>query len=127
MEIDPALLDLVRYFLIGLGVLAVLGVAVWAAKYLLLWRGVALFAGRQKRIGVVETAMIDGRRRLLLVRRDNVEHLIMTGGPIDVVIENGIHAHGPSDLPVERKEPAQPRNEERILIAAEEEALAPHS
>ncbi len=26
----------------------------------------------------------------MLVRRDNVEHLIMTGGPVDVVIETGI-------------------------------------
>jgi hypothetical protein len=28
----------------------------------------------------------------VLVRRDNVEHLIMTGGPVDVVIETGIDA-----------------------------------
>ncbi len=26
----------------------------------------------------------------MLIRRDNVEHLIMTGGPVDVVIETGI-------------------------------------
>jgi hypothetical protein len=43
-----------------------------------------------KRLDVVEHTSIDGRRRLVLVRRDNVEHLIMTGGPVDVVIETGI-------------------------------------
>lgn len=43
-----------------------------------------------KRISIVETASIDGRRRLVLIRRDNVEHLIMTGGPVDLVIETGI-------------------------------------
>ena len=42
------------------------------------------------RIGVVEQANVDGRRRLLLIRRDDVEHLIMTGGPVDVLIETGI-------------------------------------
>lgn len=42
------------------------------------------------RIGVVEQATLDSRRRLVLIRRDNVEHLIMTGGPVDVVIETGI-------------------------------------
>lgn len=42
------------------------------------------------RIGVVEYANVDGRRRLLLIRRDGIEHLIMTGGPVDVVIETGI-------------------------------------
>lgn len=43
-----------------------------------------------KRLDVVEHASVDGRRRLVLVRRDNVEHLIMTGGPVDLVIETGI-------------------------------------
>jgi hypothetical protein len=33
---------------------------------------------------------IDGRRRLVLVRRDNVEHLILLGGPSDVVVEQAI-------------------------------------
>ena len=28
----------------------------------------------------------------LLVRRDDVEHLVMTGGPADIVIESGIGA-----------------------------------
>ncbi len=42
------------------------------------------------RIGVIEQASVDGRRKLLLIRRDDVEHLIMTGGPVDVVLETGI-------------------------------------
>jgi len=46
----------------------------------------------EPRLGVVEQASVDSRRRLLLIRRDDVEHLIMTGGPVDVVIENGIKA-----------------------------------
>jgi flagellar protein FliO/FliZ len=44
----------------------------------------------EPRVEVVEYANIDGKRRLLLIRRDDVEHLIMTGGPVDVVIETGI-------------------------------------
>ena len=49
------------------------------------------FGGRiDRRLDIVEQSAIDGRRRLLLVRRDNVEHLLMTGGPVDVVIETGI-------------------------------------
>jgi flagellar protein FliO/FliZ len=53
-----------------------------------------------RRLDVVEHASVDGRRRLVLVRRDNVEHLIMTGGPVDVVIETGI-----SPRPLSRPEP----------------------
>ena len=46
--------------------------------------------GRQPRLAVIEYATVDARRRLLLVRRDNVEHLMMIGGPTDVVVEANI-------------------------------------
>jgi flagellar protein FliO/FliZ len=46
----------------------------------------------EPRLGVIEQASVDARRRLVLIRRDGVEHLIMTGGPVDVVIETGIQA-----------------------------------
>lgn len=51
----------------------------------------ALFKPRpEKRLDIVEQSNLDGRRRLVLIRRDDVEHLIMTGGPVDVVIEQSI-------------------------------------
>lgn len=46
--------------------------------------------GRMPRLAVIDAAAVDGRRRLVLVRRDNVEHLLMIGGPTDVVIELNI-------------------------------------
>jgi hypothetical protein len=62
---------------------------------------------RQKpepRLGVTEQAVVDSRRRLVLIRRDGVEHLIMTGGPVDVVIETGIQARQSQEPPA----PAEP-------------------
>lgn len=44
----------------------------------------------EPRIGVVAYAAMDSKRRLVLIRRDDVEHLVMTGGPVDMVIETGI-------------------------------------
>jgi flagellar protein FliO/FliZ len=46
----------------------------------------------EPRLSVMEHAYVDRQRRLVLIRRDDVEHLIMTGGPVDVVIETGIAA-----------------------------------
>jgi hypothetical protein len=46
--------------------------------------------GRDKRIGLTEVVSIDGSRKLMLIYRDGVEHLVMTGGPIDVVVEQNI-------------------------------------
>jgi len=45
---------------------------------------------RQRRVNLIERAHLDNGRKLLLVRRDDVEHLVMIGGPIDVLVETGI-------------------------------------
>ena len=60
---------------------------------------------------VVDTATVDGKRQVVIIRRDNVEHLIMTGGPQDLIIESNIAAPEPAPLPrrpVQRPAPAQP-------------------
>ncbi|WP_298724569.1 flagellar biosynthetic protein FliO [uncultured Ferrovibrio sp.] len=55
-----------------------------------------------QRIGVVEMAPVDGSRRLVLVRRDDTEHLLLLSGEGDLVIESGI--------PVERREALEPES-----------------
>jgi hypothetical protein len=64
----------------------------------------------EPRLAVMEQASVDRMRRLVLIRRDDVEHLIMTGGPIDVVIETGIAAprEVAAELGAERREPDPP-------------------
>ena len=63
------------------------------------------FAPRpEPRLGVSEQATIDGRRKLVLVRRDDVEHLLMIGGPVDIVVEENIRMREP----VMAKAPAEP-------------------
>jgi flagellar protein FliO/FliZ len=44
----------------------------------------------ERRLEVIDHANLDSRRKLVLIRRDDVEHLLLTGGPVDVVIETGI-------------------------------------
>jgi flagellar protein FliO/FliZ len=87
------MVDLLLYvILFALIALAVLG-GVWFVRNSSAGQSsmTAIFGAKpDKRLAVVEHASVDGRRRLVLVRRDNVEHLIMTGGPVDVLIETGI-------------------------------------
>lgn len=45
---------------------------------------------RRTRLAVLDAAAVDDRRRLVLIRRDDVEHLILIGGPTDVVVEQDI-------------------------------------
>lgn len=44
----------------------------------------------ERRLAVVEVATVDARHRLVLVRRDNVEHLVLLGSNSDLVIESNI-------------------------------------
>ncbi|WP_119678216.1 flagellar biosynthetic protein FliO [Indioceanicola profundi] len=45
-----------------------------------------------RRLSVVEVLGLDARRRLVLVRRDGVEHLLLLGIDKDLVVESGIPA-----------------------------------
>ncbi len=57
-------------------------------------RGQAGGRQRQPRLGVVDTYDLDRQRQLVLIRRDNIEHLVMIGGASDVVVETNILRSG---------------------------------
>lgn len=76
--------------LLSLGIVVVLIVAgVWALKFLTNLSA-STGRGRTRRLHIIESTTLDQKRRLILIRRDNVEHLIMTGGAQELVVEDGI-------------------------------------
>ena len=46
--------------------------------------------GQAKRLMITEIAALDARRRLVLIKRDETEHLILLGVTGETVIESGI-------------------------------------
>jgi len=50
---------------------------------------------RKTRLAVMDATAVDSHRRLVLVRRDDIEHLILIGGPTDVVVERDIRLATP--------------------------------
>lgn len=110
-------------------VLIVLGL--WALK-LAMKAGTAM-RPQGRRVQIIEQVQIDAKRQLLVIRRDNVEHLVMTGGPQDVVIETGIPATDRPALPV-RRQPLPQAAEAATRVAPAEataetsrpSALRPH-
>lgn len=92
-------------------VLALIGVAAWLVRRFAGGRiGANTQRGRMPRLAVIDAAAVDGRRRLVLVRRDNVEHLLMIGGPTDIVVEPNIvrAAPGRDQLPQRPNAAAEP-------------------
>jgi flagellar protein FliO/FliZ len=79
------------FFFAFVAVLALIGAAAWLVRRFAGNRlGANTSRGRMPRLAVIDAAAVDGRRRLVLVRRDNVEHLLMIGGPTDIVVEPNI-------------------------------------
>ena len=81
-------IDVLRYFGALLLVLAMVGGAGLLARRF----GVpgVTKAASDKRLAVVESLMVGPRQRLFILRRDNVEHLILSGPDGASVIESGI-------------------------------------
>lgn len=76
---------------------AVIGVLIVILLIILILR--LLFGGRLRmkgsrqrlpRLGIVDAFSLDRQRQLVIVRRDNIEHLILIGGPNDLLIESEI-------------------------------------
>lgn len=65
---------------------------------------------RAPRLAVLDMAPVDPKRKLVLVRRDDVEHLILIGGQNDLVVEPGI-VRGQARRP--RQEPGFAEPEQR--------------
>ncbi|MEA4837264.1 MAG: flagellar biosynthetic protein FliO [Rhodospirillaceae bacterium] len=47
----------------------------------------AMRPAHKRRLDIVEILALDSRRKLVLVRRDRAEHLLLIGGATDLVIE----------------------------------------
>ena len=73
--------------LAALILLAVVLVLVKLIRSLTFGTFVAGGRNRKTRLAVMDATAVDSHRRLVLIRRDDTEHLLLIGGPTDVVVE----------------------------------------
>lgn len=99
--------DLIRAGATLVFVIGLIALVAWLMRRF----GPSMRMGRAGRLGVVETIALDSRRRLVLVRRDKVEHLLLLGGSGDLVVESGINtavAPDPRQPAIIRRDRAEP-------------------
>jgi hypothetical protein len=108
-------LDPVRVALIVVGAVVVIGAIVVALRIVAARqsrgpsRPKAQFPGSSGgRIAVLESRNVDASRQLVLVRCDDVEHLIVIGGPADLVVENDVKKVRPQAPAARPTHPLQP-------------------
>jgi flagellar protein FliO/FliZ len=54
------------------------------------------FAAPERRLAVVESLMVGPKQRMVIIRRDNVEHLVFTTAEGATVIESNISPKAPT-------------------------------
>lgn len=83
-------------FVLALGfVLGLIWLASWAVKRFGIERNLTGPAGAKgKRLAVIEVQPLDARRKLVLLRRDTVEHLVILGNSQELLVEAGIAPPG---------------------------------
>lgn len=85
--------DYLRFVFALAFVVALIGIlAFMARRYGMGYRNVVRNAKR--RLSISEIMPIDNKRRLVLIKRDDKEHLVMIGGTTDLVVEQNISTEG---------------------------------
>jgi len=88
-----------NFILSLLFVLGLIGLAAWAYRRFTGTNPLARRMGGSNRLAVVEVRPIDARRKLVLVRRDGTEHLLLLGATGETVVESGITPLAPAKEP----------------------------
>ncbi|VAW23628.1 hypothetical protein MNBD_ALPHA12-1457 [hydrothermal vent metagenome] len=99
-------------------VLVLIILAVWALKLVFKASG-SISRGRQRRLAIVDTLVLDAKRSLILVRRDNVEHLIISNGTNDLVVESGIVTSETTSQPQTGQQARKPASTKRATKSPE--------
>jgi len=79
----------------------------------------------EHRVSVRDSIALDKRRRLVLVRRDNIEHLLLTGGDSDLVVESFRDLAAGQDHAAEAQRFAARRDNAKSPSSGGEAAAAP--
>jgi hypothetical protein len=101
----PNFAPAVLWTLLALVILVIVLIIIRIVRSMTFGTFVAGGRNRKTRLAVMDAAAVDSQRRLVLVRRDDVEHLILIGGPTDVVVERDIRLHSPIRRPAPPAEP----------------------
>jgi hypothetical protein len=97
----------VLWTLLALLLLVVLLIVIKLVRSMTFGTFVAGGRNRKARLAVMDATAVDTHRRLVLIRRDDVEHLLLIGGSSDIVVERDIRI-------AQTRRPVQPAQQEMV-------------
>jgi flagellar protein FliO/FliZ len=82
----------IRFILALIFVLALIGLLTAVARRFGFGYRTVTKGAKARRLSIVEVMPVDAKRRLVLLRRDSTDHLILLGNGSDLLLEGGIPA-----------------------------------
>ncbi|MEE9161375.1 MAG: flagellar biosynthetic protein FliO [Candidatus Neomarinimicrobiota bacterium] len=73
-------------------VLALIGLLAWGYRHFALGHKLLGRPRKETRLEIIEIKHVDAKRKLVLLRRDDTEHLMLLGPTSETLIEAGIDA-----------------------------------
>ena len=94
--------DYLRFFAALVFVLCLMGGLSYLVKRFNLGQG-AILSPTQKRLKIVEILHLDGRRKAVLLQRDDAEHLVILSASGETVVETNIKAPAVKKAPAKKE------------------------
>lgn len=100
-----------QFFIAVVMLLILVGIIYWAFALFAGFRFAGMGRGRNPRLAIIDALAIDSRHRLVLIRRDNVEHLILTGSSANLVVESSITRGPQSGARLRQPQQSRPQHQ----------------
>lgn len=82
--------SLFRFFIASLTVLALMGLLAFALKYVAARGWTISPQSKNRRLKIIETLSLDARRRIVIIKCDDTEHLLLLAPQNDRVISSNL-------------------------------------
>jgi len=113
-----------QFFIAVIALLILVGLVYWVFRRFGGLRFGGIGRGRIPRLAITDALSIGSRHKLVLVRRDNVEHLILIGRTANLVVESSIVRSAQAIARVRQAQAPQPQHQPAAAAAAASPGIA---
>ncbi|MBN8521071.1 MAG: FliO/MopB family protein [Alphaproteobacteria bacterium] len=85
--------DYLKFVVALVFVLSLMGGLAYVMKRLGMGQGMSTLAGGKRRLKILEVLPLDSRRKLMMIERDDVQHLVILSSSGETVVETNIKGH----------------------------------
>ena len=89
-QTDLGSISLLKIIIASTTVLGLMGLLAWGLKYFAARGWITPAAGSARRLKLIESLALDARRRLVIVKCDNAEHLLLLGANQDSIVATNL-------------------------------------